>query len=107
MGNSTSLVAPVEPLTAAEIGELQKQYSFKPTVRLAPFFFLALSPLFFPLPQEINTLHSYFSVIAGSVEDDGVIDMDEFHVSVECSKFFLFLSLLGLGGTGVCQLDVC
>jgi serine/threonine-protein phosphatase 2B regulatory subunit len=62
MGNNKSLLADFQPLNADEIEELCRRYRFT--------------------KEEIVTMHKYFTVIAGSVEDDGVIDINEFQAAL-------------------------
>ena len=62
MGNTKSLVTSTAALDEAYVKRLSERYRFK--------------------PSEIRTLHKYFAVIAGSVEDDGVIDMEEFQAAL-------------------------
>jgi serine/threonine-protein phosphatase 2B regulatory subunit len=62
MGNHKSLLAHFEPLKGDEIEELCRRYRFK--------------------RDELVTMHKYFTVIAGSVEDDGVIDINEFQAAL-------------------------
>ncbi len=62
MGNSKSLLADIKPLDEGQMARLCDTYRFS--------------------KDEIRTLHKYFTVIAGSVEDDGVIDVNEFQAAL-------------------------
>ena len=68
MGNAKSIVE-TRPLDDAAVKSLSEQYRFD--------------------VEEVRTLHKYFLVIAGSVEDDGVIDMEEFQAALGfCNSIF-------------------
>ncbi len=62
MGNQKSLLADFKPLKPDAIEALCHRYRFS--------------------KEEIITMHKYFTVIAGSVEDDGVIDINEFQAAL-------------------------
>lgn len=62
MGNQKSLLADITPLSDEDIARYAQRHRFS--------------------NDEVVTLHKYFTVIAGSLEDDGVIDMDEFQAAL-------------------------
>lgn len=78
MGNQKSLLADFRPLDDAAIAKLSGKYRFSKEE------IVTLHKYGWPFRSDVvdSLWDRYFTVIAGSVEDDGVIDVQEFQAAL-------------------------